>query len=94
MLINHCRSVALLKAAVLSMKVSIKRVICSKDLNMIMSVTEGHGKSLKEIWYGSLELSHLGAVRNQWWNAGNEVMRLAFALDVENLLINLATTNL
>ena len=49
MLINHCRSVALLKAAVLSMKVSNERVICTLDLDMIMSVTEGHGKSLKEI---------------------------------------------
>jgi len=61
---------------------------------MIMSVTEGHGKSFKEIWYGCLEWSHLGAVRGQWWNAGNEVMRLGFTFDVENLLMNLAAINL
>ena len=66
MLINHCRSVSLLKAAVLSMRVPNERFICTKDLNVIMSVTERHGKSFKEIWCGGLEWSHLGAVRNQW----------------------------
>jgi len=55
MLINHCRSVALLKAAALSMKVSTERFIFTKDLDMIMPVTEGHGKSFKEIWCNSLE---------------------------------------
>jgi len=85
MLINHCRSVAPLKAAVLRMKVSNERFICTKDFNMIMSVTEGHG---------CLGWSHLGAVRDQWWNAVNEVMRLGFSCDVENLLTNLAASNL
>lgn len=94
MLINHCRSVAPLKAAVLSMKVSNERFICTKDFNTIMSVTEGHGKRFKEMWHGCLEWNHLGAVRDQWWNAGNEVMRLGFSFDVENLLTNLAATNL
>jgi hypothetical protein len=55
MLINHCRSVALLKEAILSMEVSTERFICTKDLNMIMPVTEEHGKSFKEIWYSSVE---------------------------------------
>jgi hypothetical protein len=59
-----------------------------------MSVTEEHGKSFEEIWYGGLEWSHLGAVRNQWWNAGNEVMRLGMSVDVDNLLMNLTATNL
>jgi hypothetical protein len=41
-----------------------------------------------------LEWSHLGAVRNQFWNTGNEVMRLGFTLYVENLLMNVTATNL
>jgi hypothetical protein len=57
-------------------------------------MTEGHGKSFKEICYGGLEWSHLGAVINQRWNVGNEVMRAGFTLDVEILLMNLAATNL
>lgn len=73
---------------------SNERFICTKDLNMIMSLTEGHGKSFKEIWCGCLDWSYLGAVRNQWWNAGNEVLRLGITLHVENLLMNLAATKL
>jgi hypothetical protein len=76
------------------MKVSNERFKYTKDFNMAMSVTEWHGKRFKEIWYSCLEWSHLGAVTDQWWNAGNEAMRLGFSFDVENLLTNLAPTNL
>jgi hypothetical protein len=93
MLINYCGSFALLKAAELNMKVSTERFICAIDLNMVKSLTKGHGKSFKEIWYGGVEWSYLVAVPDQWWNAGNEVMRLGFALNVENFLMNLAATS-
>jgi hypothetical protein len=85
MVINYCGSFALLKAAGLNMKVSTERFICAIDLNMVQYLTKGHGKSFKEILYGGLEWSYLAAVPDQWWNAGNEVVRLGFALNVENL---------
>jgi len=33
-------------------------------------------------------------IETSGWNAGNEVMRFGFTLAVENLLMNLAATNL
>jgi hypothetical protein len=95
MLINHCRSVALLNAAELSTKVSTERFICTEDLNMVKSLTEVRGKSFKEIRYGGLEWSYLVPVRDQWWNAGSEVVRFGFTctLNVENFLMNLAATS-
>jgi hypothetical protein len=40
-----------------------------------------------------LEWSYLVAVRDQFWNAGNEVVGLGFTLNVENFLMSLAATS-
>jgi hypothetical protein len=58
------------------MKVLNERLMWTNDLNMKMSVRKGYGKCFREIGLWQFGIEFLSPVTDQWWIAGNKVMRL------------------